>query len=172
MKYIKKFNSVEDLEESGLNLAPQEYTLYFSDSYTWPSFSYHLEDAEYANFTGTTEGLFGEITPGVAYLDTQENKNVLYNPKFKPIELGGSTHTWTWEQFGMTTDLYNKYLDSAKAYEHPLVFNISIDGNAARRVEYNNYSNPTTEELSFGCDCWTLHLNPINNTVSVTFDCE
>ena len=178
MRNIKKFNSVEDLEESGLNLAPQEYYLGISENRE--SFSYYLVREQYiqdANFTGTTQGIFADVTPGVAYLNTQDNKNVLYNPKFEPIEVSGSNQSWTWEEWGMTMDLYKKYLASAKAYAHPSVFNVFIDGNGAGRVEYNNYddvyTDPIThvEELRFMSNCWALAFDPINEIVRVFNNC-
>jgi len=179
MRNIKKFNSVEDLEESGLNLAPQEYTLYISEDehghYTSPGFYYYLDDTQEVNFTGTTEGIFADVTPGVAYLNTQENKNVLYNPKFGLIEVSGSDQSWTWEEWGMTMDLYKKYLALAKAYAHPAVFNVFIDGNMAGGVEYANYNDtdPIThvEELRFMSNCWALSFDPLNKIVRVFYNC-
>ena len=171
MKNIKKFTSVEDLEESGLNLTPQEYILHISGDYTPPSFHYYLAQyAQDANFTGTTQGIFNEITPGVAYLNTQGSKSVLYNPKFEPIEVSGSDQTWTWEEFGMTMDLYNKYLTSAKAYVHPSVFNIFVDGNSVRSVEHQ--INPTRERLRFSFSCWGLVFDLANKTVMVNNECD
>lgn len=180
MRNIKKFTSIEDLGESGLNLAPQEYTLYISKDgqghYSSPEFYYYLKDAQDANFTGTTQGIFADVTPGVAYLNTQENKSVLYNPKFEPIEVSGSDQNWTWEEWGMTMDLYNKYLASAKAYAHPSAFNILINGNVPRRVEYANhdvFTDPIThvEELRFMKNCWALAFDPINEIVRVFNNC-
>jgi len=173
MRNIKKFTSVEDLEKSGLNLAPQEYYLHISEDGQGAYFDYYLPDdahAQDANFTGTTQGIFNEITPGVAYLNTQESKSVLYNSKFKPIELSASARTWTWEEFGMTMDLYNKYLALAKAYAHPSVFNIFVDGNPVVSVEYSNSA--TRERLRFSSSCWGLVFDLANKTVMVNDECE
>lgn len=167
MRNIKKFNSVEDLEESGLNLAPQEYYLEISENRE--SFSYYLVREQYiqdANFTGTTQGIFADVTPGVAYLNTQENKSVLYNPKFESIEVSGRDQSWTWEEWGMTMDLYNKYLALAKAYAHPSVFNIFVDGNSVRSVEYNS------GRLRFSLSCWGLVFDLANKFVMVNNECE
>lgn len=170
MRNIKKFSSVEDLGESGLNLVPQEYYLHISEAGQGAYFHYYLTDTQDANFTGTTEGIFNEIAPGVAYLNTQESKSVLYNPKFESIEVSGSDQSWTWEEWGMTMDLYNKYLALAKAYAHPSVFNIFVDGNSVGSVEYE--INPTRERLRFSLSCWGLVFDLANKTVMVNNECE
>lgn len=175
MKHIKKFNSISDLEENESNIAPQEYYLEISEN--GDSFSYYLVGEQYiqdANFTGTTKGIFGEIIPGVAYLDDSGDKYVLYNNQLPLVEVSASAQTYTWAQFDMTRELYDKYLASAKTYTHPSTFNIFIGGNAPGQVEYVNGMQGKTqvEELRFTSGCWALSFDSINETVRAFYNCE
>lgn len=156
MRNIKNYETVRDFRSGDGNVPPITWycvEAVFADG----SFNY---SASATQEKGSTEkhykGQVKEIVPGVAYI--KESGLTVYNSGFPVFPFSASERTGTWEELGITQELYNKYLSAVLNREFPEAFNISIGGTACYRVAYTKASQTWTNFIRFDCGNYAFYI--------------
>lgn len=114
------------------------------------SFYYSAHETQEQGYTEKHyKGQVGEITPGVAYIE--ESGFTVYNSRFPALTASEGRKTTTWEEFGITQELYNKYLSAVLNREFPLAFNIKVGDNYSYTAGYQKAEQNHTNYLYFEC---------------------
>jgi len=155
MKNILNYERVKDFMRGG-NVPP--ITWYCVERVSENgNFSYSASSAQ---AQGSTEkhykGQVKEIVPGVAYI--KESGLTVYNSGFPVLTPSATVRDTTWEEFGITQELYNKYFSAVSNREFPMAFNISIGGYSCEVVEYNKASQTWTNFISFNCGDYAFNI--------------
>lgn len=156
MRNIKNYETVRDFMSGDGNFPP--ITWYCVERvFVDGSFNY---TASATQEQGSTEkhykGQVKEIVPGVAYI--KESGLTVYNSGFPVLTASTTVRTTTWEEFGITQELYNKYLSAALNREFPMAFNISIGGDGCIGVSYNKANQTWTNFISFNCGDYAFNI--------------
>lgn len=155
MRNIKNYETVKDFRSGDGNVPP--ITWYCVETVSQDgSFSYYYSPTQEQ---GSTEkhykGQVKEIVPGVVYI--KESGLTVYNSSDFPVLTASTTvRTTTWEEFGITQELYNKYLSSVSNREFPMVFNISIGSRSCIGAGYTKANQTHTNFISFFCGNYSL----------------
>ena len=161
MKYIKNYGTKSEFISAGNNDEFTYYTEVYLNSGDEKQIGYRIveepgEDSEYSKFeTHAHPGVVKEITPGVAYVresgDTYYNGAALPNLEFTVPSASASSYsrTYTWEELGITEEIYQKYVSLVKSHSYPSDFNISMDGNTTfQSIRWRRYGEETvTDEV-------------------------
>lgn len=157
MRNIKNYETVRDFMRGDGNVPP--ITWYCQERvFADGSFKY---TASATQEQGSTEkhykGQVKEIVPGVAYI--KESGLTVYNSSDFPVLTASTTvRTTTWEEFGITQELYNKYLSAALNREFPMAFNISIGGYGCIGVSYTKANQTWTNFIRFDCRNYVFEI--------------
>lgn len=156
MRNIKNYERVRDFISGDGNVPP--ITWYCQETVEENgNFSY---SASATQEPGSTEkhykGQVKEIVPGVAYI--KESGLTVYNSGFPVLTASTTVRDTTWEEFGITQELYNKYLSAALNREFPMAFNISIGGYRCKDVSYTKANQTWTNFISFYCGNYAFDI--------------
>jgi hypothetical protein len=156
MKNILNYERVRDFMSGDGNFPP--ITWYCQETvFDDGSFRY---SASATQEQGSTEkhykGQVKEIVPGVAYI--KESGLTVYNSGFPVLTASTTVRDTTWEEFGITQELYNKYLSAALNREFPTAFNISIGGDGCIGVSYTKANQYNTNFISFDCGNYAFNI--------------
>jgi hypothetical protein len=157
MKNILNYERVRDFMSGDGNFPP---ITWYCQERVFPDGSFNYTASSSAQGPGSTEkhykGQVKEIVPGVAYI--KESGLTVYNSGFPEISATTQTRTTNWEEFGITQELYNKYLSAALNREFPMVFNISIGGYSCEGVSYSKANQTRTNFISFNCGEYAFNI--------------
>lgn len=139
MKNILNYETVRDFMSGDGNVPP--ITWYCQETVSENgNFSYTASGTQEQ---GSTEkhykGQVKEIVPGVAYI--KESGLTVYNSGFPLMEFNDSSKyhiTYPWSEFGITQELFDKYLDAAKNRLFPGAFNVFISNSLVYSISYYN----------------------------------
>lgn len=156
MRNIKNYETVRDFRSGDGNVPPITWycvETVFADG----SFNY---SASATQEKGSTEkhykGQVKEIVPGVAYI--KESGLTVYNSGFPVFPFSASIKTGTWEELGITQELYNKYLSAVSNREFPRAFNISIGSRSCIGAGYTKANQTWTNFISFNCGDYAFNI--------------
>ena len=156
MKNILNYERVRDFM-SGLGNVPP--ITWYCQERVYPDGSFKYS-ASATQEQGSTEkhykGRVVEIVPGVAYI--KESGLTVYNSGFPEISATTQARTTNWEEFGITQELYNKYLSAALNREFPTAFNIKIGGYGCFGVSYNKANQTRTNFIRFDCGHYAFDI--------------
>jgi hypothetical protein len=164
MKYLKKYATEQQYLSNSGNTEDSIYYVY--DEYTDSQgiVSYTITDSSGSTFGETMEmtnrGKFLESIPGVAYVKNCET--TYYNGKQFPhinITYTAGTgsedyQTYTWEELGITAEIFEQYMQAAKAHSYYKVYNITVNGNDIMNSLLG------TTVVSYGNSIPVIELNP------------
>jgi len=175
MKYVKKYEREEIFEESG-NTLGYEFMLNYQYPYRGgvmcsqfePDEDDFLDEQQTRAIISTVYGPFrfmgsvDEITPGVCYCKTE--KTVYYNgiklPEITVTEEG----EYTWDELGITDELFNTYLEMFNEKRHAIAeYNINPIEPVTRIFMYP--MNGETEYLQFNSTSYYFKVNRNERTV-------
>lgn len=157
MKNILNYETVREFAAPGKNNFPP-LTWYCQERvFADGSFRYY---ASATQEQGSTEkhykGQVKEIVPGVAYI--KESGLTVYNSGFPVLTASATVRDTTWEEFGITQELYNKYLSSVLNREFPVAFNISIGGYSCKSVSYSKANQTWANFIKFNCGDYAFNI--------------
>ena len=156
MRNIKNYERVRDFMSGDGNVSP--ITWYCVETVSQDgSFNYTASSTQEQ---GSTEkhykGQVKEIVPGVAYI--KESGLTVYNSGFPVLTASTTVRDTTWEEFGITQELYNKYLSAALNREFPMAFNISIGSRSCIGAGYTKANQTWTNFISFSCGNYAFNI--------------
>lgn len=158
MKNILNYETVVEFAAPGKNNL-QPLTWYCSETISPDGSFYYTasETQEQGSVEKYYKGKVGEITPGVAYVE--ESGFTVYNSGFPALTASAGTRTTTWEEFGITQELYNKYLSAVLNREFPLAFNIKIGDNSCVAAGYTKATQYNTNFIIFDCNRYSFEIH-------------
>lgn len=168
MKYILNYRTTSDFEDDG-NTQAKEYYLYKPNS-SYKSFEWNdISQCDGPFYYGGSVS----IIPGVAYC--ADSGTVYYNGTKAPlIDLEtmvgpnpkrGFSFTWTWQEFGMTWDIFNAY--KAEIFNNNPVEALNVKWRPEDSINHIAY-NETTGEESVGIVLGLCFLDIFENG-TITF---
>jgi hypothetical protein len=126
MKSILNYQTDKDFASADENNIPPY--VWYGQTTTQSNGTFHYFEAsqQYHNMESNFSGRVGEAVPGVAYL--KDSGKVIYNNMYPKIEAAGQETGTTWEEFGITRQIYNQLHMMLMNREPMDAFNITIGG--------------------------------------------
>ena len=149
MRNIKNYETVRDFMSGNGNVPPITWycreTVYEDGSFRYSASATQEQGSTEKHYKGQVK----EIVPGVAYI--KESGLTVYNSGFPVLTASTKVRNTTWEEFGITQELYNKYFSAVSNREFPMAFNISIGGYSCKVVSYSKANQTRTNVIRFDC---------------------
>lgn len=156
MRNIKNYETVMDFTSGDGNVPPITWycveTVFADGSFRYSASATQEQGSTEKHYKGQVK----EIVPGVAYI--KESGLTVYNSGFPVLTASTTVRNTTWEEFGITQELYNKYFSAVSNREFPAAFNISIGGDGCEGVSYSKANQKWANFISFNCGEYAFNI--------------